>query len=421
MTSTQAWQTLAATRLDLSEPVNRLASADFKALGMEPRLMTKFDSRASRPEVLASNGLFLLPETNGSYLVLRAEGYCDLAWPHSSQVEEVEAHFPLAFDSLRGARSEMSHLDRLFLAGVIQQVIGTRDVWATIRGRRFAPPFDFRVGDLGRFCANGIQYEVDQGYESEHEIVLFEAKNTTPADFLVRQLFFPFKVFSALSQKRIRLFFFNFNATTGVYSFFEYRFEDPAQYTSIQALACLHLRVRFGETEAPSTLGDWLHRTTQRSEATWEIPQADDFSKVMEFALRVESGCTDTGLIAGAFDFSARQSSYYRRASEQIGLIDGYALTDAGRDFVALPAQKREERMIRALLELPVAREAVRTALARPDRRICLSDIEASIARNSVLNGSTIGRRAQTVRSWLRWLQTTLGELRVGNVVLSLD
>lgn len=424
MTSREAWQHLAANRLRLDESVNRLCAADFKKLGQEPRLMTKFDSRASRPLPLAQHDLFLLPEKNGEYLVLRAEGYCDLQWPAPQNVQNQSARFPFALDSLRGAQSEMSHLDRLFLAGVISDVVGVRarsDVLATIRGRRFAPPFDFRVGDLGPFRADKIQYEVDQGYETEDEILLFEAKTTTPADFLVRQLFFPFKVFRSLSAKKIRLFFFNCNATSGVYSFFEYRFGDEHNYCSIEPVAARHVRVHFDDQHAPLSLGDWMRTSVAPATGNWEIPQADDFVKVMEFPLHVERGCTDAGLIAGAFDFSPRQSFYYRRASEQMGLVHGFQVTQAGRDFLALPPAEREGEMIRVLLLQPVVRAAIDLALGRADHRICARDIAGLIKVHSHISGDTIGRRALTVRSWLRWLETTLGELRVGNAVLKLD
>jgi hypothetical protein len=427
MTSLQAWQHLAAHHPGWGQPVNRLCSADFKALGQEPRLMTKFDSRASRPEPLKAHDLFLLPEKNGEYLVLRAEGYCDLKWPRPEQIENVDARFPFALDSLRGAQSEMSHLDRLFLAGVIGDVVGVKaraEVLATIRGRRFAPPFGFRVGSLGAFRADRIQYEVDQGYETENEILLFEAKTTTPADFLIRQLFFPFKVFSAQSNKKIRPFFFNFNATSGVYSFFEYHFSDPNDLCSIEIKPASerHFRIHFDESRAPLSLGHWLARTPLPAQgASWEVPQADDFSKVMEFPLHVAGGCTDAGLIAGAFDFSPRQSSYYRRASEQMGLVCGYELTDAGRDFLSLSPREREGNLIRALLQQPVVRVAIESALGRADHRVCGRDIAASIRANSHIQGDTVARRALTVRSWLRWLQTTLGELRVGDVVLKVD
>ncbi len=388
--------------------------------------MTKFDARGARPQILQKNGLFLLPETNGSYLLLREDGYCDLPASKASEIEDFEAQFPFPLVSLRDATSEMSQLDRLFQCKLIEKVIGAGEIFATIRGRRFAPHFDYHVGDLGQFSARGIQYEVDQGYETRDEIVLFEAKNTTPNNFLIRQIYFPYRVYLNRFGKRVRTFFFNYNAVSGVYSFHEYKFAEPLQYRSIEICKSQHFRVHFPDLEKPKTLGDWLQKVPfSASHMGWEIPQADDFSKIIEFPLRVAAGYNDSGLIASAFDFVERQSSYYRRACEQMGLVCGengrYLLTEAGKKYTELSNAEREEKMIAMLLQQPVVRHAIEGAMQISSREIITAEIEKSIAQNSVLSGQTVHRRAQTVRCWLRWLETALGELRVADKILRLQ
>ena len=150
------------------------------------------------------------------------------------------------------------------------------------------------------------------------------------------------------------------------------------------------------------------------------MPQADDFAKVIDFPLQVAAGCNDSGLIAGAFDFSERQSSYYRRATEQMGLIQGYNLTDEGRAYIELSAGERQEKMIANLLRQPVIRAAIEGAL-NGTGTINKADVAASLGKHSVLNEVTATRRTSSVVSWLRWLETTLGELRVGERVLRLE
>lgn len=424
MTRDQAWaQIIASPLVNLNLAVNRLTSAHFKALGQEPRLMTKFDARGARPKALRDHDLFLLPETNGSYLLLREDGYCDLPTPKASEISDFEARFPFPLVSLRDATSEMSQLDRLFQCKLIERIIGTDQIFATIRGRRFAPHFDYSVGKLGPFAASGIQYEIDQGYETRDEIILFEAKNTIPDNFLIRQVYFPFRVYLNRFGKRIRLFFFNYNATNGVNSFYEYHFTDPLQYRSIEIRQSHHFRVQFPDLEKPRTLGDWLQKVPLAPiTEKWEIPQADDFSKIIEFPLQVAAGFNDSGLMAGAFDFAERQSSYYRRANEQLGLVHlesgRYCLTEAGRHYIELSAFERQEKMIANLLQQPVVRFALEAARENPQHAIELEAIENSIAQFSDLSGQTVARRALTVRAWLRWLETALGELRIGNVVL---
>ena len=172
----------------------------------------------------------------------------------------------------------------------------------------------------------------------------------------------------------MRLFFYNYNATSGINSFHEYRFADPRQYRSIQLCQSQHYRVQFPDLQTPQTLGDWLQCVPMPAmSGVWEIPQADDFAKIIDFPMQVAAGFNDSGLIAGAFDFSERQSSYYRRAAQQMGLVYGesgtYYLTDAGRDYVELSQSERQDKMIANLLKQPVVRFAIEERIA--DCRWC--------------------------------------------------
>jgi hypothetical protein len=69
-----------------------------------------------------------------------------------------------------------------------------------------------------------------------------------------------------------------------------------------------------------------------------EIPQADDVNKISEFPLRVSEGYDTADKIKHAFGFVNRQSSYYRHASEILGLVSRdkrsrYKLTSIGEDI----------------------------------------------------------------------------------------
>lgn len=427
LTYDQAWQSLLA-EIDGSAPLARVTAGQIKALGKEPRLMTKYDSRACRPRPLKEQSLFLLPETNSSYHLVRGEdGYCDLDYRGMTRPTRLVARYPIPMETLGNTGSEMSHLDRLFLAGVTQHFVGDEPLYATIRGRRFSPEFSYRIGPLGPVTSRGIQFEVDQGYESQSEIILMEAKTTTPADFLIRQLYFPFRIFSGYSTKKVRCIFLNYSAQVGVYSFFEYGFEEPDQYQSIVLLRQAHYQLADEPPAVPVSL-ERLLREAERDplpNAGWELPQADDFSKVLEFPQLVADGFTDSSTMAIAFDFDPRQSSYYRKACQQMGLVTceqgEYQLTDRGSAYLSMSPQGRTEAMIRAMLSAPIFRAVVTRALERPDKRITQDDIMDLAARHSPISGSTLERRARTVRAWFRWLERALGELQVGDAVLSVE
>ncbi len=60
-----------------SEGIAFVSAADIKKWGnREPRLMTKFDSRAERPNTL--QGITILPTRNGRYALVVGDGYRDM-------------------------------------------------------------------------------------------------------------------------------------------------------------------------------------------------------------------------------------------------------------------------------------------------------------------------------------------------------
>ena len=422
----EAWtQLLETPSYDPAASCNLVNASDMKRLGVEPRLMTKHDTRAARPQPLRDRGLFLLPATNGSYHVLREDGYFDLRPHGQDHPRTFVAQYPFRIETLEGTQSEMSHLDRLYLTGVIADFLEeSGPLYATVRGRRFSPTFTYFVGDLGPLSARGVQYEVDQGYESADEIALFEAKTSGASNFLVRQLYFPFRALAMRTTKHIRSVFLSYSDETGVYSMYEYRFVDPLQYRSIELARQAHYRLASKPaTERP--LGAFLAETMPRrpAEEPWEMPQADDVGKIARFATQVAKGYDHPDAIAAVFDFDRRQSLYYRKAAEQFGLIcpgaPPYALSDMGLQFITMRTSEQVEYLVRVIVSLPIVRASLDHATAHTGT-LTVRDIEQLALQHSSIRGDTAQRRARTVMAWIRWVERVLGKLEVNGRRLSL-
>ena len=57
----------------------KLACQHFtKTSEKEVRILCKQDTRESRPQVFRDRGLFILPVANGSYVIVKGEGYIDI-------------------------------------------------------------------------------------------------------------------------------------------------------------------------------------------------------------------------------------------------------------------------------------------------------------------------------------------------------
>jgi hypothetical protein len=149
-----------------------------------------------------------------------------------------------------------------------------------------------------------------------------------------------------------------------------------------------------------------------------EIPQADDVNKISEFPLRVFEGNDTADKIKNVFGFVNRQSSYYRQASEILGLVSRdnhgrYRLAARGEEYLLLPSQQKSHYLCKLLLEFPIVNEVFLDISIDTNKVIKKEHIIGLLKKKSHLTGSTIGRRAQTIISWFRWIRNNLGIVEV--------
>ena len=179
-----------------------------------------------------------------------------------------------------------------------------------------------------QLSVNRAQIEVDAGFENAEEIILFEAKIGVPSSFGIRQLYYPFRT-AYQSGKRVRNFFFCLKKDVDrrLYLFWEYEFHPFDIFESIKLVQCKMYHIKISKR---LSVKEYQNVKPVRSKK--EIPQADDVNKIIEFPLRVFEGYDTAEKIKNTFGFVSR-SSYYRQASEILGLVSKdkewkYKLTD---------------------------------------------------------------------------------------------
>lgn len=406
MTIAEAWEALLADEL----PARISAVAIKERTGLEPRLMAKFDHRDQLPPALRRRGLYLLPVRNGEYALLRGEGYHTVE--PCPRPDDFPSRAEFSLRTLEQGLSESQFLDLAYNSGMLSHFTGVPNLISTIRGRKRSPRFGFRAAGV-ELDVEGVQVEVDAGYEGPSDVVILEAKIGDPPDFHLRQLYYPFRFWSCLTDKRVRPVFFTYAPEDGgVYRFREYRF-DPADVYRPPVLvkaAAYRLKPRAGR----------LPVATVSVPGALRVPQADDLEKVAQLPFLIAEGCADAEAVAQAFGFTRRQSGYYAEACEMLGLLEGYELTPVGREYVGLDVEPRHELLCRLVLELPVMRRALTEMLLSPTRRLDQSALEDLIRRDSPLGGSTVVRRAGTIRRWFAWLGDALGFVRAPRGALEL-
>ncbi len=410
----RAWETiLSRTRFDGDRPALVTARDMKEWTGREPRLLAKMDDRAAVPAPLRDAGRFLFPVSGSSYALIRGDGYHDL--------EPSPAPLPHSWGAAARYRTldlgtgESRAVDTALHTGMIERAFGLRERPAlTLRGRRFAPPFSFLAGGHRVAVDPGVQFELDAGFDAGHSLLLLEAKVGQPADFWIRQLYVPFRAWSTwLPDLPVRLGFLVFHDGTGEYRFWSWRQGDPDLHGDLH----LESAATFVLTgDAPLRLDDLLARVPARYlPPELELPQADRVERVLEVPLQLTLGRADGRDLARAFGFGPRQGNYYLAAARSLGLVemdgpprptpDGRALAHAGPD-------RRAPLAAAALLGLPVLREAIREARARPDRILSRELVERVAAARGSAGPATAGRRAGSVMAYLRWLALRVEGLR---------
>lgn len=209
----------------------KTATAHFKQTNeKEVRILCKQDCREDRPDVFIENELFLLPIKNGTYVIVKGEGYVDIPTiPDATKIYKSKLNFTL--DTSKVGNSEMQHLDFAYATSLIRSFLNDDTLVLTIRGRKYTPQFSFNI-DKQRIDVESVQTEVDAGYEGSNQIALIEAKNIKTTNVIIRQLFYPFRQWSHYSKKKVITLFFE--KRLNYYSLWQFEFLDKNNYNSIQ-------------------------------------------------------------------------------------------------------------------------------------------------------------------------------------------
>lgn len=431
-------QVIEENNIDLNKSINYITADQIRETsgGIDTRLMAKIDRRDELPSIFRDHNIFILPVRNGLYALVRGDGYHTIAHPIDPP-DMFSSQIAFKLQTIDVGLSEMQHIDFAYNSGLLEHFLKHAlprnpklgQMYPTIRGRKFSPSFKFVVGKSPELEARSVQVEVDAGYESNNYIILIEGKIGIPSDFIIKQLYYPYRFWkeSASTQpdtyeKPIIPIFFCYDPDSATYHFWLYTFTNPHDYASIKLkkqksykiIQPLKPTLSLKEKDLPGI---------QPAE-NLVVPQANDVGKLLEFPFKVSEGIVNNAQIAHYFDFDPRQSQYYRQALEALGLLkmdeDRYQLTERGKEYVTLDVPKRNKLLANLMLELPIMNKVLIELLLHSQQRLSIDDLVIIIKRYSTLSGSTLSRRARTILAWFRWMQHSLGVVQVRDKTLML-
>jgi hypothetical protein len=383
----------------------------------EARLMTKFDHRIQLPSIFKQHSLSIQPNSRGTYLIGRFDSYLELPAGEDVHIEEVP--FPSEIETINPQYlfSESAALLCAYNAGIMERLL-QEPVSLTVMGRMSTGRFDYdineiRTGQRFQIRVQNSQCEIDSGFEGANIFAIVEAKNETVNDFLVRQLYYPYRLWSGRTRKEVVPIFLSYS--NDVFSFNEFRFSDEASYNSIELVSQRKYQIGPREIELEDIVIA-LERVRILPEPPGvPFPQADSFNRVIDLLTQLHgAGVMSQEDVTTNHAFDLRQTQYYTNAGRYLGLIertreDGvtYSLTPRGAAIMARRPAERNLSLAESIIEHPVFNGAVRRYLGgacRPSMQDILEIMrEAKLGLDRDGN-TTLRRRSQTVLAWVDWM-----------------
>ena len=376
----------------------------------EARLMTKFDHKSQLPKLFSNNNLSILPTSRGGYIIGTFETFYKF---NNIEVPIIKVEFPHTLESLnfKDITSEATAINCAFVSNILKDFTEDDNLLPTVSGRMSSSTFDFDINSTeGLFKINvgNSQIEIDGGYEGDKSLNLIEAKNYISDDFLVRQLFYPYKLWSSKIQKKVRPIFLTY--TNGIFHLREYTFNLKNHYNSIELIKERKYAIQEGILNL-ELVQELIKKTPIINEPEIPFPQADSFERIINLCeLLNEKGCLTKEEITQNYDFDSRQTNYYSDAGRYLNLIEKnngiYSLTQNGLYIFKKSIFDRQIEFIKLIIMHSTFKSALISYLENaelPSKKEVVKIMQRSKLFN-VNGNSTYNRRASTVRSWINWI-----------------
>ena len=382
----------------------------------EPRLMAKFDHNINLPQIFAKNNLAILPVSRGDYIISHFEAYHSF---EKSDKSVTHVSLPSNLQSLDAYHipSETIAINCALASGILTDFLEEDVLFSTVSGRMGSGQFDFSIqNSLTKMpttvSVNHSQIEIDAAFEGIYSLSLLEAKRDLSEDFLVRQLYYPFRVWSKRVTKKVKPVFLVYS--NGIFSLYEYEFQNPDSYNSLVLVKHKNYSIEDTAIEL-SDLQDVASHTQVISEPDISFPQANSFERVINICELLSAQELSREQVTEEYAFDIRQTNYYTDAARYLGLLekhyeDGrkpiYSLSTLGKRIMKLNYKQRQLAFCESILQHRAFRETFHLRMetgTMPDTSVIVAIMQKS-GLYKVESMSTYERRSSTISGWVNWM-----------------
>lgn len=387
-----------------------------KITGEEPRLITKFDEESRLPKIFSEYKLGILPSSHNSYIIGHYCLFQKINYPGTQPIEYVSIVPSLNTLEPTNITRESTAILSAFNYGILDMVVNSEsnNLHMTDYGKKHAPEFDFYIndtegGDSHKIQVHSPQIEIDGVFESEDILLIIEAKRGLPTDFIIRQLYFPFRSLSTKTDKQIVNAFLTFSM--GRIHIHTFEFKTKNEYNSI--IETGYRQFSFLKAPTRQTLWDAVSSATISEDPTIPFPQADSIENVMIAAetIRDNPGITSSEL-AIILGMDARQGGYYGNACCYLEIASKtklhnkfhYFPTEEGKTIFSLQNEIKRLEIVKQISRHKIFKEIILEHLQNREP-IEIEEIEDLLVDMKLVNygATTVKRRAQTVKLWAEW------------------
>lgn len=381
----------------------------------EARLMTKFDHRINLPKLFSKNKLSILPISRGSYIISNFDAYKDF---EALNHKIFKVSFPEHIESIdyKNITSEAMAINCAYISNIFSDFTEDYNLLPTVSGRMSSNAFSFNIKNIStntkfRIDVLNSQIEVDGGFEGIESLCLVEAKNFISDDFIIRQLYYPFRLWQNNITKKVRTIFLVYS--NGIFSLYEYEFQDPFNYNSLVLIKQKNYSIESVNITFDEIL-NVLNRVKTIEEPKIPFPQADSFKRVINLCELLAEGEKSRDEITLNYAFDPRQTNYYTDAGRYLGLIDKkienkkpiYLLSNEGHKILNLTYKSRQLKFVELILKHEVFVKVFKKYLEN-EKMPSKSEIVEIMKKSNLYNidaESTYERRASTVSGWINWI-----------------
>lgn len=374
----------------------------------EARLMTKFDHVEDLPKIFSENKLSILPINRWTYVIWHFKTHTEISYSNI-HIQNIEPRTDLESIDKNNLFSESIAINYALATWMLKDLLN-ENCEPTVSWKMGSSSFSFKVIDKVSdtqvvIDVNNAQIEIDWGFESDSKLLIIEAKMWKCDDFIVRQLYYPYRLRKQKVNKDVIPVFMTIS--NDVFTFFVYKFNDDNDYNSIELVRTKSYAISF-EPITFEEVKEIFNRVKIIPEPeNTPFPQADDFEKVINLLEILQSWEKTDDELADEYNFVIRQSHYYKNAAKYLWYANfkhwkPLKLTEKWKKLMEKSRRERLLSFVNDILSHPVFNKTFNRYI-ETSWNINKSEIVWIMKwcnLKDIDSEATYSRRASTVRWW---------------------